>query len=251
MIPTMKNVALFLAIGLALLGPASWAGANPEIYAKVLPSTGLILVPQGNNKDMIGTCWVVDQEQKLVVTNNHVVTDKDEAVVYFPKFNNGEVNPLRDFTLKSGERIAGKVIHRDVNRDLALVRLEKLPITARALKFSVKSPRPGETIHSIGNSGYNNGILWRYTQSQVRIVAPYRIKIDAGMINAVVIETQGPINQGDSGGPLVNDRGELVGVVSAFHIQDRLITWNIDARELRVFLKNAPPANDASVVSAR
>ena len=236
---TLKNTVLTVAVTLVLLAPASWAQANPDVYDKVLTSTGLILVPQGNGKDTQGTCWVVDHDRKLVITNNHVVTDKTDVQVYFPMFANGEVIPLFAPHLKSGGMIAGKVVHRDMNRDLALIRLEKLPANAKALPLATKSSRPGETVHSIGNSGYVGGVLWRYTRGHVRSVAPYKIKIEAALIDATVIETQGPINPGDSGGPLVNDCGDLVGVVSAFNTQARLISWNIDVREVRTFLANA------------
>ncbi len=157
------------------------------------------------------------------------------------------MNPLREITLKSGERFVGKVVHRDVKRDLALVQLDKLPANARAMTLASKSVRPGETVHSIGNSGFNNGILWRYTRGEARIVAPYKIKLSSGLLDAFVIETQSPINQGDSGGPLVNDRGDLVGVVSAFQSSDRLITWNVDVREVRTFLALAHQASIADV----
>ena len=247
-----KRVVLSVAVTLVLLASGRWAQANPDVYDKVLTSTGLILVPQGNGKgDMQGTCWVVDHERKLVITNNHVVSDKKEVFVYFPMFENGEVLPLSDRHIKSGKKIAGAVLHRDVSRDLALVRLERLPANAKALKLATKSSRPGETLHSVGNSGYNSGLLWRYTRGQVRSVAPYTIKIETGTINATVIETQGPINRGDSGGPLVNDRGDLVGVVSAFNTQDRLVTWNIDVREVRTFLANADRAETTQVAEGR
>ena len=219
--------------------PVGAAHANAEIFDRVLTSTGLVLAPQGDGKDMVGTCWVIDHERRLVITANHVIAKADKATVIFPMFANGEVVALRDPHLKSAPRIAGEVLHREVSRDLALVRLEKLPTSAKAIPLASKSSRPGETLHTVGNSGYTNGILWRYTRGQVRSVAPYRIQIETGLINTTVIETQGPINKGDSGGPVVNDQGELAGVVSAFHNQDRLISWSIDVREVRTFLANA------------
>lgn len=249
---TLKRLVLCVAVAVVLLASANGTRANPDVYDKVLTSTGLILVPQGEGKgDMQGTCWVVDHERKLVITNNHVVGDKKEVFVYFPMVENGEVNPLRDAHLKAGRKIAGEVLHRDVKRDLALVRLEKLPANAQALTLAAKSSRPGETLHSVGNSGYNSGLLWRYTRGQVRSVAPYTLSLPTGTINAMVIETQGPINRGDSGGPLVNDRGDLVGVVSAFDTKDRLITWNIDVREVRTFLANADRIESAQVTQGR
>jgi len=234
-----RPMTMILAVATACLALAGSVRADAVIFEKILPSTGVIIVPLDNKTNSQGTCWVVDQERKLVITNNHVVQGKKDAIVFFPMFNNGEVIPLREHTVKFGERITGEVIHTDVARDLALVRLEKLPATAKSMTLASRSTRPGETLHSVGNSGYNNGILWRYTRGQVRSVAPYRLTLKTGQINCMVVETQGPINNGDSGGPLVNDRGDLVGVISAFNTQDRLITWNIDVREVRSFMADA------------
>lgn len=242
----MKMALRSAILTLAMLAPVNWAAANPDVYEKVLPSTGLI-IRTANGKQLIGTCWVVDHDKKLVITNNHVIADGTEINVYFPLFENGAVMPLRDAHLKPQHKIAGQVIHRDVSRDLALVRLESLPAGAKALPLASKSSRPGETLHSIGNSGYNNGLLWRYTRGEVRAILPYRITLPTGVINATVIETQGPINGGDSGGPLVNDRCEIVGVVSAFDTKDRLITWNIDVREVRTFMQQAERNENAAV----
>jgi S1-C subfamily serine protease len=246
-----QHAVLTVGVALFLTAPAQWARANADVYDKVLPSTGLILVPLGNGKDSQGTCWVVDHDRKLVITNNHVVTDKKDVIVFFPMFNNGEVIHLSSTHINSGERIAAQVIHRDVNRDLALVRLEKLPPSAKPVNLATKTARPGETVHSIGNSGYGGGTLWRYTRGQVRIVCPINITIPTGIIKAKIVETQGPINRGDSGGPLLNDRGDLVGVVSSFSPTDRAITWNIDASEVRNFLADADRAESVPVARAK
>src|SRR6185437_1727576 len=78
------------------------------------------------------------------------------------------------------------------------------------------------------------------------IVAPFSSKIETGLIKAKVVETQGPINRGDSGGPLVNDQGDLVGVVSSFQPQDRLVSWNIEVNEVRAFLAAANRSENAN-----
>ena len=233
----LRSAFLTLAITLTLLASAGRSQANPEVFEKGLKSTGLILVPLGDGKDNLGTCWVIDREKKLVITNDHVVRDKKHVDVYFPMFAGGELVTVRDTTLKQGKMLKGEVLRRDIKRDLALVRLDTLPEGIQPLPLAPKSPRPGETLHSIGNSGYNDGILWRYTRGEVRCVAPVICKLNNGnTINATVIETQAPINPGDSGGPVLNERGELVGVVSNFSPKDRLISLNIDVREVRAFL---------------
>jgi len=237
-------IRVVLAAVFTLSALVAGAKANTEVYDKVVVSTGIIGVKRADGKPSVGTCWVVDHERKLVITNNHVVGDINDAKIAFPTFRDGEVEHVMS---DAGKAIGGKVLIRSVARDLALVQLESLPANAKALPLASKSARPGETVHSIGNSGAENGVLWRYTRGQVRLVAQYQIKIETGMINAKVVETQAPINHGDSGGALVNDKGEVVGVISAFNEKQRLVSWSIDVNEVREFLIYANKTEVTSV----
>ncbi len=56
-------------------------------------------------------------------------------------------------------------------------------------------------------------------------------------VNAYVIETQAPTNPGDSGGPVIDERGQLAGVVCGYSPGHRLVSLNIDVREVRSFLQ--------------
>ena len=95
---------------------------------------------------------------------------------------------------------------------------------------------PGDTVHSVGNSGVLVGKLWRYTAGKVRSVYQAESLTTDSLLKARIIETQSPINAGDSGGPLVNDRGELVGVVNSTQKQASLVSFNVDVSEVRAFL---------------
>ena len=59
---------------------------------------------------------------------------------------------------------------------------------------------------------------------------------------AGVLLAEAPINEGDSGGPVVDDRGEVVGVMSAVRWQARLASLCIAADEVRAFLDPKSPA---------
>jgi hypothetical protein len=104
------------------------------------------------------------------------------------------------------------------------------------MPLAAQSAGPGDTVHSVGNSGVLAGKLWRYTAGKVRSVYQAEILTGAGRLIARVIETQSPINGGDSGGPLVNDRGELVGVVNSRQKEASLVSFSIDVSEVRAFL---------------
>ena len=107
------------------------------------------------------------------------------------------------------------------------------------MHLAAQSAGPGDTVHSVGNSGVLEGALWRYTAGKVRSVYQAEIRTEDGLLKARIIESQSPINGGDSGGPLVNDRGELVGVVTSTQKQTRLVSFNVDVHEVKAFLGDA------------
>ncbi len=226
--------------------------ANPEeprttpisadrIYQRVLKSTVWIL---GNKSRGIssGSGSLVHLQQRLVLTNDHVVDDANEVLVFFPVHKAEQLitEPLHYVGDKSlGTK--GKVVARDSAHDLALVQLESLPEGSRALSLARTSPSPGHNVHSIGASGVDGrtgkGTLWRYTPGQVKQVYRHEYTDSSRKKrDTYVVETTSPVNPGDSGGPVVNDRVQLVAVVAAFHTQERLVSANIDIREVRALL---------------
>ena len=92
--------------------------------------------------------------------------------------------------------------------------LISVPANATALYLAKEScPRPGETVHAIGNPEARPARLWVHTSGDVRQV--YHKNWNSGppgnpnqfSLSAMVVETQVPANPGDSGGPLVNTYG--------------------------------------------
>jgi hypothetical protein len=221
--------------------------ADAKIYDKLVRSTGLVVVPQENNSSSVGTCWVADREHKLAVTNQHVVGKGTEALIYFPMFQNGDV--VSDYAAyrKGVAPIHARVVHSDSRHDLALLQLDSLPESIPELSLTARSSRPGETIHSIGNSGVGSGELWRYSTGKVRLVYSAKMPKESGAYEGRLLETDAPTNKGDSGGPIVNDAGELVGVVMCYEVATRLISGNVDVSEVKTFLKDGREAlNPAS-----
>src|SRR5207244_2870107 len=126
--------------------------------------------------------------------------------------------------------IRAQVVATDSLRDLALLELESLPDGIDALALAAQSSRPGDDVHSIGNSGMaksSAGMLWRYTRGNVRQVYERKIRASDSVEAIQFVETQSPVNLGDSGGPLLNDRGELIGVAMAYDPQERLVSHNV------------------------
>jgi S1-C subfamily serine protease len=183
---------------------------------------------------------VVDRQHRLVLTCAHVVGKASEALVYFPQYRDGEAIVEADYYLSHVPALVGRVIAKDDLRDLTLIQLDRIPSDLAELQLAVRSPEPGETVYSIGNSALaDGGMLWRYTRGDVRLVYSERIQTSHGTFHVRIVETQSPVNRGDSGGPVVNDRCEMVGVADAYSANERLVSENTDVLEVKEFLKAA------------
>ncbi|MBY0523696.1 MAG: serine protease [Gemmataceae bacterium] len=236
-------------IALSLI--AGSAQANPQLYDKTVRSTAWVISPVGKEgKAAWGGGALVDAKKRWVLTNWHVVEERNDVIVFFPTFQNGRCLADPNFYLgKEGSKtkIEGKVIARDKKRDMALIELKSLPASIAEFRLAPASARPAETVHAIGNSGVENGggVLWRYSKGEVRQV--YKAKVKNKMPDGkgtldtdfMMLETQIPTNSGDSGGPVVNDKGELVGLTQGCSPSLRLVSHSVDVSEIRSFLKTA------------
>jgi S1-C subfamily serine protease len=235
-----KRVLLRAALAAALcLASAGVGRADSQLYQGLLHSTGLIEAPAPDGSVTYGACWVVDRQSGLALTTRHVVGDAAEAVVYFPAYRDGAAVTEMAYYHRQVAAVRGRVVYREVGRDLALLRLDALPDHVRAIPLAAQSAGPGDAVHSVGNSGVLEGVLWRYTAGTVRSVHRAQLHSENSEAEARIVETQSPINPGDSGGPLVNDRGELVGVVMSLQEQTSLVSFNVDVQEVKAFLGDA------------
>src|ERR1043165_5470136 len=232
-----------MVVVLFCLGMATPAQADSDVYDRVLNSTGLVLIP-GKKGTAAGTCWLADKDRKLVITSAHVVDKAREVLIYFPSRVKGEVVAEASYYLRKVPAVKGRIVKTDRHRDLALVQLESVPEGVLACPLATHSSRPGEVIHSVGNSGLldgelANGTLLRYTQGNVRQVYKKKVRALSSIRDVRIIETQSPVNEGDSGGPIVNKQGKLVGVTHAYNANERLVSYNIDLAEVQAFLRDA------------
>lgn len=234
MTPIPHRMSAILVVVLGACAQLAVAEERAEqVYASTLRGTALILTPTGS-----GTGWVVDLEQRLLVTNEHVVTSHAEVNVYFPLMKDGKPIAEPAHYGKHAKKYVAEVIDADVIRDLAVIRLKgKVPEGTVALKLTADEPGPAERLHSIGNPSAS-GALWVYSAGQVRQVYRKDWRYATGPTRtARVIETQSPINPGDSGGPVVNDTGDVVAVVAGRQPDAVLVSWCIAAAEVKGYLE--------------
>jgi HEAT repeat protein/S1-C subfamily serine protease len=217
-----------------------------EIYKRLLKSTvyivSVITAPDGRYLSR-GTGVLVDEAERLVITNEHVANDSaDSIAVMFPVLRSGSV-PIKDPAfydgqISKGKGIPVKLVRVERKRDLALLQLESLPEGVAPLRLAAESASPGQAIYSLGAQPKGSQGMWQNNPGVVRQVAPatwrYRDGFERG---CELIQSNMAINPGDSGGPVVNNRCALVGVNALSDPEARLVTGHIDLTEVRDLLK--------------
>lgn len=212
-----------------------------EIYQKTLKGTVWIRNVRDGQTSM-GTGSLVDADKRLVLTNHHVIDGfKGPLEVYFPVVKDGELMTDPNYYLRRIRPIQGTVIDSDSKVDLALIQLEEIPVTAEALKLTAHGLVPGEEVHSVAGLPQGSSALWIYTTGVVRQVYRRQALLEDQLVDAMVVETQAPVNAGNSGGPVVNDRAELAAVVSFGRPDANLVECFIDRSEVKDYLNITIP----------
>jgi len=177
----------------------SYGGSDNPLYDFFFGPRGNSPQPRGYNQEpeynMGAGSGVIIGSEGYIVTNNHVIEDADNIEVV--------LNDSRKFT--------AKVIGRDPNTDIALVKIDAkdLPYLTWGNSESLKL---GEWVLAVGNpfnltSTVTAGIVSAKSRS---------IGIMSGQMPLEsFIQTDAAVNPGNSGGALVNASGELVGINAA------------------------------------
>jgi Trypsin-like peptidase domain len=231
---------VLLMAAMTLGGGASRALADAAMFEKTLPSLTWILCPNGEDKISTGSGVLIDARHGLVLTAYHVVAERPEVIVFFPARDaDGELitDPKEYIKARRELGVEGTVIARDARKDLALIRLPQIPENAKAVAIATGSPRPGQGVYAIGNSGSRDGVLWRYIDGTVRQVYRTEMSLETKQdVNAWVVEMTLPTNKGDSGGPILNAQGELVAITSNRNPDEIAVHYGIDVREIRTMV---------------
>ena len=136
----------------------------------------------------------------LILTNKHVVADTKATYTVFTN---------------DGKKYDAKVLARDPQKDLAVIKINKTGLTSVELGDS-DSIELGQTAISIGNAlgEYRNTVSVGVVSGLARTVQASGPGVGTETIQGV-IQTDAAINPGNSGGPLLNLKGEVIGINTA------------------------------------
>jgi serine protease Do len=141
----------------------------------------------------LGSGFVVDGKDGLIVTNNHVIDGADEIIINF-----------HDGSKLKVDRVVGK----DTKTDLALLKVTPKKPLAQVAFGSSTTLKVGDWVMAIGNPFGLGGSV------TVGIISAKQRDISSGPYDEY-LQTDASINKGNSGGPLFNMDGDVIGVNTA------------------------------------
>lgn len=150
--------------------------------------------PQQSRKvESLGSGFVIDAKEGLIVTNNHVIADADDIEVNFT----------------DGSKLKAELLGTDPKTDIALLKVNPNKKKLTAVSFGdSENARIGDWVMAIGNPFGLGGTV------TLGIISARNRDISAGPYDDF-IQTDAAINRGNSGGPLFDMNGKVIGINTA------------------------------------
>lgn len=165
-----------------------------DFFNDLFPREGQPNRPNGNprTRQSLGSGFVIDAEEGIIITNNHVIADADEITVNF----------------SDGSKLEAELVGTDPKTDIAVLKVTpETPLTEVPFGNSDQA-RVGDWVMAIGNPFGLGGTV------TLGIVSAVGRDISSGPYDNF-IQTDASINRGNSGGPLFNMAGEVIGINTA------------------------------------
>ncbi len=138
---------------------------------------------------------VIVSPDGIVLTNNHVIDGASEI----------------ELSLGDGRRFKARVLGRDADSDLAVLRGETHETLPVAQLANSKTVRPGQIAIAIGNPlGFESTVTAGIVSAVGR-----SLRAQNGRLIGDVIQTDAALNPGNSGGPLVSSAAAVIGINTA------------------------------------
>jgi S1-C subfamily serine protease len=175
----------------------AYSQAVISVVERVSPSVVHVRVRsmrQGQGAQGSGSGTILSPDG-LVLTNNHVVEGASAI----------------ELSLNDGRHVAARILGRDADTDIAVLRAETGDRLPAAQLGNSKKVKPGQVAVAIGNPfGFESTVTAGIVSAVGR-----SLRAQNGRLIGDVIQTDAALNPGNSGGPLVNSRAEVVGVNTA------------------------------------
>ncbi len=172
----------------------AYSSAVVGVVERISPSVVHVQV-RGRSRGMGSGSGTILSPDGLVLTNNHVV-DGASGI---------------ELALTDARNIPARVLGRDPDTDIAVLRAETTDLLPAARLGDSKKVKPGQIAIAIGNPfGFESTVTAGIVSAVGR-----SLRAQNGHLIGDVIQTDAALNPGNSGGPLVNSRAEVIGVNTA------------------------------------
>ncbi len=168
------------------------------------PGRGRVPTPQPQGKPEkqeagVGSGFFIDTAKGYIITNNHVVQGADEI----------------QLKLANGETKVGKVVGRDPNTDVAVVKVKDENFNRKGIEaLSLGQSDAVEVGDFVVALGAPFGLEASLSFGVVSALG--RGSLDIAKIGNF-IQTDAAINPGNSGGPLIDMKGQVIGLNTAIY----------------------------------
>ena len=147
---------------------------------------------------------IIISEDGYIVTNNHVV-DTSSSSSSYSYYSISDATSVKVKLYNSDELYDAKIIGKDSQTDLAILKIEKTGLTAAEFADS-DEVTVGEFAMAVGSP------LGLDTTVTTGIVSAVNREVESDGTTYVCIQTDAAINSGNSGGALVNSDGKVIGI---------------------------------------
>ena len=147
---------------------------------------------------------IIISDDGYIVTNNHVV-DSSSSNSSYSYYSLSDATSVKVKLYGSDETYDAKIVGKDSQTDLAVLKIEKTGLTAAEFADSDQAV-VGEFAMAVGSP------LGLDTTVTTGIISAVNREVESDGTKYVCIQTDAAINSGNSGGALVNSEGKVIGI---------------------------------------
>ena len=147
---------------------------------------------------------IIISDDGYIVTNNHVV-DSSSSNSSYSYYSISDATSVKVKLYGSDETYDPKIVGKDSQTDLAVLKIEKTGLTAAEFADSDQAV-VGEFAMAVGSP------LGLDTTVTTGIISAVNREVESDGTKYVCIQTDAAINAGNSGGALVNSEGKVIGI---------------------------------------